>query len=630
MRKVKGWGGEKGDGEAEGESEAKMGKTGTVTETESKTARDEWRPRAADGAKPPGVGAWARSRIRRNIQRNPLSLFHDAPADNNNDDEDNSLPPTSMDPITIGDASPSARQSILGSFLRGRPRGTSQSHPSPPHDQSTRDSPPPAIPPADHSSGHRRRPAAASSNLQPSVSQSNSTPGFSQMLRRRRSAGTVSAAPSQAPAVAVARTVTGPAASSSHSHAPAAGNGPAHRIRLVPHIDSRRSLRFDPISRDVREGDPPLRIGRFTDRSGLGLAAANAMGSNKLAFKSKVVSRAHAEIWVEAGGRFFIRDTKSSSGTFLNHVRLSPANNESRPHELKDGDLLQLGVDYQGGTEDIYKCVKIKVEVNREWQSHTNPFNANALKQLKAIAIPQQSGNGKKVAAKSALPDCCISLFIAPCSHAFHYKCIRPLLESNHPAFSCPLCRTFADLEEDVEVEVDQELDSISIADASAAISAVAVAMTAVGDRPNTGDGSSRERERGERDVGAETEVEADTGASRLGAGLRPRRVPPSVGGNAPRVVSGAVTEDVDAEMEDVVALPPLPESNSVLAIEQEYPDGDRMADIRENSGSPVPVPGPARGNGYSEVDFEVEGGSSDGSGNAIERASSMPGKRKR
>ena len=194
------------------------------------------------------------------------------------------------------------------------------------------------------------------------------------MLRRRRSAGTVSAAPSQAPAVAVARTVTGPAASSSHSHAPAAGNGPAHRIRLVPHIDSRRSLRFDPISRDVREGDPPLRIGRFTDRSGLGLAAANAMGSNKLAFKSKVVSRAHAEIWVEAGGKFYIRDTKSSSGTFLNHVRLSPANNESRPHELKDGDLLQLGVDYQGGTEDIYKCVKIKVEVNREWQSHTNPF----------------------------------------------------------------------------------------------------------------------------------------------------------------------------------------------------------------------------------------------------------------
>ena len=194
------------------------------------------------------------------------------------------------------------------------------------------------------------------------------------MLRRRRSAGTLAATTTpQIPAVAVARTVTGPAASGS-SAAFHSGIGPAHRIRLVPHLDSRRSLRFEPISSDVKEGDPPLRIGRFTDRSGIGLAAANATSQNKLAFKSKVVSRAHAEIWAEHGGKFFIRDTKSSSGTFLNHVRLSPANNESRPHELKDGDLLQLGVDYQGGTEDIYKCVKIKVEVGREWQNQSNPF----------------------------------------------------------------------------------------------------------------------------------------------------------------------------------------------------------------------------------------------------------------
>ena len=193
------------------------------------------------------------------------------------------------------------------------------------------------------------------------------------MLRRRRSAGTLAAGggSSHPPAVAVARTVTGPASSAAPTNS--RGNGPAHRIRLVPHLDSRRSLRFDPISRDVREGDSPLRIGRFTDRSGMGLAAANAVGS-KLAFKSKVVSRAHAEIWVESGGRFFIRDTKSSSGTFLNHIRLSPANNESRAHEIKDGDLLQLGVDYQGGTEDIYKCVKIKIEVGREWQNTNNPF----------------------------------------------------------------------------------------------------------------------------------------------------------------------------------------------------------------------------------------------------------------
>jgi hypothetical protein len=57
------------------------------------------------------------------------------------------------------------------------------------------------------------------------------------------------------------------------------------------------------------------------------------------------------------------------------------------------------------------------------------------------------------------------ALFIAPCSHTFHYKCIRPLLESHHPAFSCPLCRTFANLEEDVEVEVEEEIEMDAEAD---------------------------------------------------------------------------------------------------------------------------------------------------------------------
>lgn len=77
---------------------------------------------------------------------------------------------------------------------------------------------------------------------------------------------------------------------------------------------------------------------------------------------------------MESGGKFFIKDTKSSSGTFLNHVRLSPANLVSKPHQIKDGDILQLGVDYQGGTEDMYKSVKIRIEVGREWQAAANAF----------------------------------------------------------------------------------------------------------------------------------------------------------------------------------------------------------------------------------------------------------------
>jgi len=385
-------------------------------------------------------------------------------------------------------------------------------------------------------------------------------------------------------------------------------NAATHRIRLVPHLASRSSLRFEPICRDVREGDPALRIGRFTDRSGLGLAAANALGSNKLAFKSKVVSRAHAEIWAEAGGRFFIKDTKSSSGTFLNHVRLSPANTESRPAELRDGDILQLGVDYQGGNEDIYKCVKIKIEMGREWQAHANPFNANALKQLKAISLPNNA-TSKKTLPKSSLPDCCIclfavtihqALFIAPCSHAFHFKCIRPLLETHHPAFSCPLCRTFANLDEDVEVEIEGSVfggDDDIDADVSVVVAAVAAAAV---DRPATGDSHqshsrSRERER-DRDPGAETEVEAE-----------------------PRPIRGRLMHhplaDTDVEMADAdgIALPPLPEGSPLMVARA----WTAVNGGRDGSVSPVPMPGPlssAMEVSEGEEDGDEASGSGEGS----------------
>jgi pSer/pThr/pTyr-binding forkhead associated (FHA) protein len=309
------------------------------------------------------------------------------------------------------DSSPQPRQSILPNFLRSRPRGQSLVTQYDSH----RDLPPLALPPIpdDRSSpglsGHRRRPAATNPTTPAIIQLSHSHSALTQMLRRRRSIGGLANQQPQSPPLQPQTTLS----ATNHS-----ASRLSHRIRLVPHLDSRRSLKFDPISRDVKEGDPPLRIGRFTDRSGLGIA--NAPGSNKLAFKSKVVSRAHAEIWAEAGGKFFIRDTKSSSGTFLNHVRLSPANSESRPFELKDGDVLQLGVDYQGGAEDIYKCVKIKVEVNREWQATPNAFNTNAIKQLRALTgnLNQPEGSThKKISAKSAMTDCCICTCLFQISH---------------------------------------------------------------------------------------------------------------------------------------------------------------------------------------------------------------------
>ncbi|KAG1870674.1 SMAD/FHA domain-containing protein [Suillus subalutaceus] len=139
---------------------------------------------------------------------------------------------------------------------------------------------------------------------------------------------------------------------------------PTHCIRLVPHLDVRRILHFEPISRNLRDGDTPLRIGRCTDRSSISLTPLNTLNTNKLVFRSRVVSRYHAEIWSN-NDKFYIKDTKSSTGTFLNNLRLSPADSESKPHQLKHGDIVQLGVDYRGGVEDIHKSINIRIELER-------------------------------------------------------------------------------------------------------------------------------------------------------------------------------------------------------------------------------------------------------------------------
>lgn len=42
--------------------------------------------------------------------------------------------------------------------------------------------------------------------------------------------------------------------------------------------------------------------------------------------------------------QFYIRDTKSSNGTFVNETRLSPSGEESAPRELRSKDIVQFGV----------------------------------------------------------------------------------------------------------------------------------------------------------------------------------------------------------------------------------------------------------------------------------------------
>ncbi|CAD6910413.1 unnamed protein product, partial [Tilletia laevis] len=61
-------------------------------------------------------------------------------------------------------------------------------------------------------------------------------------------------------------------------------------------------------------------------------------------FDSKVLSRTHAELWAE-NGKIYIRDLRSSNGTFINGKRLSPEGCESDAAEIKNEDLLEFGID---------------------------------------------------------------------------------------------------------------------------------------------------------------------------------------------------------------------------------------------------------------------------------------------
>jgi hypothetical protein len=52
----------------------------------------------------------------------------------------------------------------------------------------------------------------------------------------------------------------------------------------------------------------------------------------------------------------------------------------------------------------------------------------------------------------------CQSLFVAPCSHTWHFKCVRRIITgSSYPNFICPNCRAHADLEADVDEPAEGE-----------------------------------------------------------------------------------------------------------------------------------------------------------------------------
>nr|XP_060622109.1 sarcolemmal membrane-associated protein isoform X24 [Anolis sagrei ordinatus] len=89
--------------------------------------------------------------------------------------------------------------------------------------------------------------------------------------------------------------------------------------------------------------DEPVKIGRSVARC--------RPAQNNATFDCKVLSRNHALVWFDQKtGKFYLQDTKSSNGTFINSQRLSRGSEESPPCEILSGDIIQFGVDVTENT----------------------------------------------------------------------------------------------------------------------------------------------------------------------------------------------------------------------------------------------------------------------------------------
>ncbi|PVG03389.1 hypothetical protein CPB86DRAFT_447543 [Serendipita vermifera] len=136
----------------------------------------------------------------------------------------------------------------------------------------------------------------------------------------------------------------------------------------------------------VLAGGQRVKIGRQTN-------AKTVPGEKNGYFDSKVLSRQHAEVW-EEGGKIYIRDVKSSNGTFINGARLSQEGVESPPFVLNTDDQVEFGIDIVG--EDNQTIIHHKVSARVQCilsQEDLNAAQSHAAYAQQAqhnLAHPQQ------------------------------------------------------------------------------------------------------------------------------------------------------------------------------------------------------------------------------------------------
>ncbi|XP_030554900.1 sarcolemmal membrane-associated protein [Drosophila novamexicana] len=86
------------------------------------------------------------------------------------------------------------------------------------------------------------------------------------------------------------------------------------------------------------------------------IAKSKASESNAI-FDCKVLSRNHAMLWYTPDGRFWVKDTKSSNGTFINDNKLG-----NEPAELHYGDTVKFGVEViENSRQEVHGCIIARV-----------------------------------------------------------------------------------------------------------------------------------------------------------------------------------------------------------------------------------------------------------------------------
>uniref|UniRef100_A0A8C4R4U1 FHA domain-containing protein n=1 Tax=Eptatretus burgeri TaxID=7764 RepID=A0A8C4R4U1_EPTBU len=121
-------------------------------------------------------------------------------------------------------------------------------------------------------------------------------------------------------------------------------------------------------------------------------AGKSRPGPDNGTFDCKVLSRYHSRIW-HRGEKFFLQDTRSSNGTYVNGRRLSKSGEESYPYEIFSGDVLQFGIDITENSRHVtYSCIiaTVRLFLPNGVEFKQRPRNCTSNEHQNKILLPNQ------------------------------------------------------------------------------------------------------------------------------------------------------------------------------------------------------------------------------------------------